>query len=148
MNVHLLPYANPRSKKNYIKTILNHAQNCKTTEIKKYYPDLPEVYNKNSYPIWGVTNGGRDCNKKPWSKMKANDVAVFYKDRKFDNYCLILDKFNSNETANAILKKYQDDISKAGDKLKNETPITEGGSKTRKNIRKNPHKNRTRKSKK
>ena len=111
MNVHLLPYANPRSKKNYIKTILNHAQNCKTTEIKKYYPDLPEVYNKNSYPIWGVTNGGRDCNKKPWSKMKANDVAVFYKDRKFDNYCLILDKFNSNEFARKLWgQKFNKDL--------------------------------------
>ena len=88
--------------------------------------------------------------KKIQKKIEKTDEYINYLgNKKFEESIKdIRYKFNSNETANAILKKYQDDISKAGDKLKNETPITEGGSKTRKNIRKPPHKNRTRKSKK
>ncbi len=88
--------------------------------------------------------------KKIQKKIEKTDEYINYLGNKNFEESIkdIKDKFNSNETANAILKKYQDDISKAGDKLKNETPITEGGSKTRKNIRKNTYKNRTRKSKK
>lgn len=88
--------------------------------------------------------------KKIQKKIEKTDEYINYLGNKNFEESIkdIKDKFNSNETANAILKKYQDDISKAGNKLKNETPITEGGSKTRKNIRKNTHKNRTRKSKK
>ena len=99
MNVHLLPYANKRSDKNFIKTVENHSVNCKTAFIRKYYPALNKDNNNDSYPIWGVTNGGNDCNKKRWSKMQPNDIGVFYKKNKFYKYCLILDKFHSKEFA-------------------------------------------------
>lgn len=88
--------------------------------------------------------------KKLQKKIEKTDEYVNYLGNKNFEESIqdIKEKFNSNETANAILKKYQNDISKAGDNLKNVTPISEGGSKTRKNIRKNTYKNRTRKSKK
>ena len=41
MNTHLLLYENDRSKK----IILNHSQNCKNIEIKKYYSDSSKIHN-------------------------------------------------------------------------------------------------------
>ena len=99
MNVHLLPKTIKQSQQNFLDTVTNHSINCKTEKIKKFHPNIIKNNNHDSYPIWGVTNGGNDRNKKQWEKMKPNDIGVFYKDKKFDNYCLILDKFNNKEFA-------------------------------------------------
>ena len=66
MNVHLLPYYNKQSQQNFLDTVTNHSINCKTEKIKKFHPNIIKNNNYDSYPIWGVTNGGSDRNKKQW----------------------------------------------------------------------------------
>ena len=63
MNVHLLPYSNKRSQQNFINTVTNHSINSRTVEIRKYHPSIIQENSHDSYPIWGVTDGGKDRNK-------------------------------------------------------------------------------------
>ena len=55
MNVHLLPYSNKRSQKNFINIVTNYSINCRTGEIRKYHPNNTKDNSNDSHPIWGIT---------------------------------------------------------------------------------------------
>ena len=77
MKIHLLPTANSGSRKHFVDTIKNRVL---TKVIRKHVKDksITSLLTLNSYPCWGVTNGGQDRNKNQWLQMNPGDIGLFY----------------------------------------------------------------------
>ena len=104
MRVHLLPASNKDSRKHFLDTII---QPVSTQKIKTFIKEkgVTETLAANSYPCWGVTNAGRNKNKNYWLQMKSDDIALFYRDRKFFAAGLVRTRFHSKKFAKYLWKE-------------------------------------------
>lgn len=101
MKVHLLPSSNKDSREHFVDTI---SKPVSTKLIKKYVSstNITKTLSEKSYPCWGVTNGGKDVNKNYWLQMQEDDIALFYKNKKFFTSGLVLTKFHNKRFAKKL----------------------------------------------
>ena len=101
MKVHLLPSSNKDSRKHFVDTI---SKPVPTKLIKNFVgsTSITKSLTEKSYPCWGVTNGGKNKNKNYWLQMQEDDIALFYKNKKFFTSGLVLTKFHNRRFAKKL----------------------------------------------
>lgn len=101
MKVHLLPSSNKGSRKHFVDTI---SKPVPTKLIKSFVGNtsITKPLTEKSYPCWGVTNGGKNKNKNYWLQMQEDDIALFYKNKKFFTSGLVLTKFHNRRFAKKL----------------------------------------------
>lgn len=85
VNLVLQPTSDKVAKINFKKTLANSIQ---LNDIEGYLNpkevnELRKIYPLGNCFIWGVKSGGNETTLKQYSKLKQNDLVIFYQDKKF-----------------------------------------------------------------